>query len=188
MRTRALANRYVVDQRPPGARVVADTSRPVDLKGNGLREDSNGLSTLKAKACSVRFVSCMTNVPIIVSPGIKLHALDLGFKVLCPMKTVLLIVTVKLELAAAETRDITDAIRLPEVPARGMEQAFSSLYFLVKQRIPHTTNYEPLLDFLGFLGIDVKADIHVAKNATYTSVKAIQEILSIMSEVVELKF
>ena len=42
-----------------------------------------------------------------------------------------------------------------------------------------------MLDFLGFLGLNVKADIHVAKNATYTSVKAIQEMLFIMSEVIE---
>ena len=66
-----------------------------------------------------------------------------------------------------------------------MEQAFSCLYFLAKQRIPHTTNFEPLLDFLGSLGLNVKADIHVAKNGTYTSVKSIQEMLSIMSEVIE---
>ena len=72
---------------------------------------------------------------------------------------------------------MSQAIQLPEVPAHGMEQAFSCLYFLARQRIPHTTNFEPLLDLLSLLGVPVKADIRVAKNATYTSNKSIQEML-----------
>ena len=95
---------------------------------------------------------------------------------------------VKLELAAASTPTITQAIALPEVPARGMEQAFSSLYFLAKQRIPHTSNFAPLLDFLELLGVSVKSDIHVAKNATYTINKSIQEMLYCLSEVIEIVF
>ena len=63
--------------------------------------------------------------------------------------------SVKLELAATATPAISQAIQLPEVPARGMEQAFSCLYFLAKQRIPHTTNFEPLLDLLSLLGLSV---------------------------------
>lgn len=82
---------------------------------------------------------------------------------------------VRLELAAAATPTITEAIRLLEVPPKVMEQAFSCLYFLAK----HTTNFGPLLDFLGSLGLNAKADMQVAKNATYTSVKSIQEMLSI---------
>jgi len=56
---------------------------------------------------------------------------------------------------------------------------------LAKQRIPHTTNYEPLLDLLGLLGVDVKSKIQIAKNAMYTSDKAIQEMLFVISEVIE---
>lgn len=51
----------------------------------------------------------------------------------------------------------------PVVPKKGIEQAFASLYFLAKQRIPHTTNFEPLLDFLEVLGLPVKTDIHMYK-------------------------
>ena len=68
----------------------------------------------------------------------------------------------------------------PPVPSQGMEQAFSCLYFLCKQRIPHTTNYEPLLDLAGLLGIDIKANISIARNATYTSDKTIQEMVYVI--------
>lgn len=58
---------------------------------------------------------------------------------------------IKLECEKASTKNIHSAIN-PVIPAKGIEQAFISLYFLAKQRIPHTTNYEPLLDLLGILG------------------------------------
>ena len=82
------------------------------------------------------------------------------------------------------TRTIQSAIN-PCIPAKGMEQTFTSLYFLAKQRIPHTSNFEPLLDLLGLLGVDVKSRIQIAKNALYTSDKAIQEMLFAISEVIE---
>ena len=75
----------------------------------------------------------------------------------------------------------------PVIPRRGIEQAFASLYFLAKQRIPHTTNFEPLLDFLELLGVSVKSDIQIARNATYTSMRSIQEMLFILSEIIETK-
>ena len=59
------------------------------------------------------------------------------------------------------------------------------LYFLYKQRIPHTTNYEPLLDLAGLLGTDIKSTISIARNATYTSDKTIQEMVYVLSEVIE---
>ena len=93
--------------------------------------------------------------------------------------------SVKLEAETAATVNITEAIQLPEVPEKGMEQAFSCLYFLVKQRIPHTNNFELLLDLLGHLGITVKSNIQVAKNTTYTSHKALHEMLVCLSEVIE---
>ena len=95
--------------------------------------------------------------------------------------------SISLELAAAATPTIMQAINLPEVPARGMEQAFSCLYFLAKQRITHTTNFEPLLDIMQLIGVPIKSDLHVAKNGTYTSNKSIQEMLYCISEVIESK-
>ena len=41
-----------------------------------------------------------------------------------------------------------------------------------KAGIAHVWNFEPLLKFLG---LDVKGDIHVAKNASYMSNKSIQD-------------
>ena len=54
-------------------------------------------------------------------------------------------------------------------------------YFLAKLRIAHTTNFEPLFDLLGVFGLNVKSKIKVAKNALYTSVKAIQEMVLVIS-------
>ena len=41
------------------------------------------------------------------------------------------------------------------------------------------------MDLLESLGLAVKSDIRVAKNATYTSDKTIQEMVNILSEVLE---
>ena len=46
--------------------------------------------------------------------------------------------------------------------------------------------YFSFLDCLSFLGMNIKAEISVAKNATYTSDKAIQEMLYVLSEVIEM--
>jgi len=94
--------------------------------------------------------------------------------------------SVKLESEAATTVSIASAIN-PCVPSDGIHQAFACLYFLVKQKIAHTTNFEPFLDFLEFLGLHVKSKIRVAKNATYTSRKSIQEMVSFLSQVIENK-
>ena len=84
--------------------------------------------------------------------------------------------SVSLEALLSAHGSIAGAVN-PPVPSQGMEQAFSCLYFLCKQRIPHTTNYEPLLDLAGLLGTDIKSKISIARNATYTSDKTIQEIV-----------
>ena len=75
--------------------------------------------------------------------------------------------SVRLELAASTTPTIAHAMQLPDIPAHGMEQAFSCLYFLAKQRIAHTTNFEPLLDLMELMGVPIKSDLHVGKNVTY---------------------
>ena len=64
-------------------------------------------------------------------------------------------------------------------------KTFACLYFLCKQRMAHTTNFEPLLDFVGYLGTNLKDKIYVGRNAHYTSRKSIQEMLSCMSDVIE---
>ena len=94
--------------------------------------------------------------------------------------------SVRIESESVRTVSVAGAIN-PSVPSDGIHQAFACLYFLVKQKIAHTTNFEPLLDFLEFLGVHVKTKIRVAKNATYTSRKSIQEMVSILSEVIENK-
>ena len=90
----------------------------------------------------------------------------------------------KMESEKLNSRTIQSAIN-PRIPTKGIEQAFTSLYFLAKQRIAHTTNFEPLLDLLGLLGLNVKSKIQIAKNALYTSDKAIQEMVFVISEVIE---
>ena len=71
------------------------------------------------------------------------------------------------------------------IPAHGIERAISCLYFLAKQRIAHTTNFEPLLELMPLMGVPIKSDLHVAKNTTYTSRKSIQDMLYCISEVIE---
>ena len=93
---------------------------------------------------------------------------------------------IKLAAAAATSENVVAALNRP-VSAKGIEQAFCCLYFLTKQKIAHTTNYEPLLDLVGLLGVDVKSKISIARNATYTSDKTIQEMVCIMSDVIEKK-
>jgi len=80
---------------------------------------------------------------------------------------------VKLELAALASVNILGALN-PSVPAIGMEQAFSCLYFLAKHHIAHTTNYELLL---ALLDINITVRISIAKNATDMSNKTIQEMV-----------
>ena len=88
--------------------------------------------------------------------------------------------SVKLELNCQQSQDIT--MVSPPIPRKGGIQLF---VFLAKQRIPHTTNYKPLLNLLEALGLTTKSDLNVTKNVTYTSDKAIQEMMYILSEVIE---
>jgi len=86
----------------------------------------------------------------------------------------------KRESESASTVNIANALN-PSVPLNAIQQTFECLYFLVKQKIAHTTNFEPLLDLLEYLGVNIR----VAKNATYTSRTSIQEMVLILSEVIE---
>ena len=92
--------------------------------------------------------------------------------------------SLKIEAASSTVATLVSVVN-PVTPAKGMEQAFTCLYFLTKRQIAHTTNYEALLDLVGYLGTDIKKQIRKAKNATYTSNKTIQEMVFILSEVLE---
>ena len=92
--------------------------------------------------------------------------------------------SVKLEAESSVYANIASAFN-PPIPSRVIEQAFSCLYFLTRQRIAHTTNYEPLLDLVGLLGVDIKSKISIARNATYMSDRTVQEMVFILSEVLE---
>ena len=92
--------------------------------------------------------------------------------------------THKNSLKLESTNTIESALNLV-IPSKGIERAFLILYFLAKQRIAHTTKFEPLLDLLGLLGLHVKSKIQIAKNALYTSDKAVQEMIFVISEVIE---
>ena len=94
--------------------------------------------------------------------------------------------SLRMERNASKVQTLPIVVR-PPLPAKGMEQAFSCLYFLTKQRIAHTTNYEPLLDLMSSLGVKIKEKIGKGMNATYTSEKTIQEMVFIMSEILEKK-
>ncbi len=91
------------------------------------------------------------------------------------------------EVCASEKLTTIPNTLTPKIPAKGIEQAFVSLYFLAKQRIPLTTNFEPLLDLLELLGVNVKSRIQIAINALYTSDKSVQEMISVISEVIEVR-
>ena len=73
----------------------------------------------------------------------------------------------------------------PTVYKNDMTRTFACLYFLCKQKIAHTTNFEPLLDLVCFLGQNLKQKIFVGQNAHYTRRKSIQDMLQCMSTVIE---
>lgn len=91
---------------------------------------------------------------------------------------------IQLAAAAATNENVVSILNRP-VSARGMEQAICCLYFLAKRKIAQTTNYDPLLDLVSLLGIHIKSKISIANNATYTSDKTIQDMVYIISDVIE---
>ncbi|XP_070537589.1 protein FAM200B-like [Ptychodera flava] len=90
----------------------------------------------------------------------------------------------KLELLSTTSHNIAEVIQ-PEVGHDAIVSAFKCLYFLAKRRIPHVANFEPLLDLLTQLGLTVKDDLHVAKNATYCSDHSVREMLHFLSSTME---
>ena len=78
---------------------------------------------------------------------------------------------------------ITENIQ-PEICLSSMAKTFACVYFLCKNRIAHTTNFGPLVDFIDFVGVKL-SKICIGKNATYRSDKSIQEMLYAMSDLIE---
>lgn len=94
--------------------------------------------------------------------------------------------TVFLEANSKVAMSPLEQVQCP-VSRSAMRHAFASMYFLCKHRIPHTTNFEPFLDLLSLLGLDVKTQITAGKNATYCSQRSIQEMVTCLSDVIEEK-
>ena len=89
----------------------------------------------------------------------------------------------RLEIMTIEHEDLTVAI-FPTVNMHEMKKLFSCVYFLVKQRIAHTTNLEPLLNLLDYLEVKVQVGVN---GPAYTSRSSIQDILYCMSDYLENK-
>ena len=56
-----------------------------------------------------------------------------------------------------------------DVNRDAMKKAMTLLYFLVKEEMPHHTKFQPLLETVKSLGVDVLAQLDLGKNAHYTS-------------------
>ena len=78
---------------------------------------------------------------------------------------------------------ITENIQA-EICLSSMAKTFACVYFLCKNRIAHTTNFGPLVDFIDFLGEKLSKKC-IGKNATYRSDKLTQEILYAASDLTE---
>ena len=63
--------------------------------------------------------------------------------------------------------------------------AMKCLYWLCKQEIPHTTNYEPLLALAKALGCSYLSSLSKGGNAHYTSERIIQEVVGILASQIE---
>ncbi|KAJ8043554.1 hypothetical protein HOLleu_10692 [Holothuria leucospilota] len=62
--------------------------------------------------------------------------------------------------------------------------AMKCLYWLAKREIPHTTNFEPLLELVKSMGCDYLNNLYKGKNAKYTSQRTIKELLDAMCQTI----
>ena len=93
-----------------------------------------------------------------------------------------------LQREASQFKNIGELLnKSKELSKDSMVKAFQCLYFLTKRNIPHTTNFEPLLDLLTDLGLDVKSKLCQGENAKYTSNTSIKEFLLALSDIVEME-
>ena len=63
--------------------------------------------------------------------------------------------------------------------------AMKCLYWLCKQEIAHTTNYEPLLSLAMSLGCTYLSALNSGRNAHYTSERIVQELVHILAQQIE---
>ena len=66
-----------------------------------------------------------------------------------------------------------------------VKSAMQCLYWLVKEEIPHTTNYPSLLNAVEFMGCTQLKHLQCSENAKYTSRRITTEFLQVMGEQVE---
>lgn len=59
--------------------------------------------------------------------------------------------------------------------------AIKCLYWLCKQEIPHTTNYEPPLSLATNLGCTYLSALNVSRNAHYTNERIVQELVQLLA-------
>ena len=151
----------------------------------GSRVEITGF-TVQRMVCSVVCVKCMTSVLLTMIHGNKAPCTRLRQQsVTAHEQSAAYKDYVKTEAATSMSENIASVVN-PAVPARGIEHFCCCLYSMNK-RNAHTLNYAPLLDLVGLLDVDVKANISVASNAIYTSDKTIQEKFFIMSEIMKKK-
>ena len=63
--------------------------------------------------------------------------------------------------------------------------AMKCLYWLCKQEIAHTTNYQPLLSLSLSLGCSDLSALNAGGNAHYTSERIVQELVGILAQQIE---
>ena len=68
---------------------------------------------------------------------------------------------------------------------KAMVGAMKVLYWLAKEKVAHTTNYESLLDLAINLGCNYLKELHLADNTSYRSRQIVREFLQTLS--VEIK-
>ena len=59
------------------------------------------------------------------------------------------------------------------------------VYWLVKQEVPHHTNYSSLLKLVEDLGCDYFKALKISQNATYTSNRILSEFIDVHSTLVK---
>lgn len=59
------------------------------------------------------------------------------------------------------------------------------MYWLIKTEVPHTTNFESLIDLCQSLGCEYLSDIKKGDNASYTSERFMQEVVEVLGKVVQ---
>lgn len=82
--------------------------------------------------------------------------------------------------------DIREAIEGQVVLQRNaVIGAMKCLYWLCKQEIPHTMNYEPLMSLAANLGCTYLSALNICGNAHYTSERIVQELVQLLAQQIE---